>query len=136
MASAPGETRGPIALPAVFCRLRRVAGFVVIATLVGCTEVTVQSGNGQVRVERHFGIVAIELNPGTDAQLLRSTGFGLIQHGQGVTLGYQDTELAILGRDCRLVLWIENRQQLVDARELLGNRSDLCLVPQQHANGE
>lgn len=136
MAAAPGTLGWPAALRAVLRRLRRVAGFVVIAALVGCAEVTVQSGNGQVRVERHFGILSIDLNPGTDAQLLKSTGFGLMQHGRGVTFGYQDMELAILGADCRLVLWIENRAQLVDVRELLGNRSDLCLVPQQHAKGE
>lgn len=112
---------------------RRIAQFAAIILLAtasaACARLEIHGRDGSVKIEHHFGVLAISLAPAAAAQVVSTTGFGVISTGRGVVIGYHDVEMALLGRDCRLILWIEKDEHLIAAYELLGERDDLCVVP-------
>ncbi len=112
---------------------RRIAQLAAMALLAAasaaCARLEIQGQDGSVEVERHFGVLAITLAPAAAAQVVSTTGFGVISTGRSVVIGYHNVELALLGRDCRLILWVEKAEHLTAAYELLGERDDLCVIP-------
>ena len=111
------------------CRtIGSIAGAAAAAGLSACSTIEIQASDGRVEVKRHLGVLTVELSPAARAQLVSATGIGIIADGRQLIFGYQDLELALLGTDCRLVLWIEKAEHLTAAYELFGNRPDLCVV--------
>ena len=100
-----------------------------------CTWAEIRSGDGQVHIERHFGVVSLELPPDSRSRVVHLTGVGLISTGFEATLGYADLTLVALGNDCRLVVWFDNEEQIDDLRALLGEISDVCVV-NEHTLGK
>jgi hypothetical protein len=109
---------------------RRLATALCVALLglQACTVVHIEDArSGKVEVERHFGILSLELRPGTEA-IVESTSFGLVNTYGGMAIGYHSASLATLGPGtCRVVLWIRSDEQLKELRELLRERADVCV---------
>jgi hypothetical protein len=97
-------------------------------TLAGCAVVRIESEGGDVRVERHWGVLAVNLAPTERSLLAETTALGVVKAWDGVTLGYYDSSLvALTPDDCRLVVWVEGSEQVAELRRLLGDRMDLCV---------
>jgi hypothetical protein len=101
---------------------------VALFALQACTVVRIEdSRSGKVEVERRFGILSVELRPGTEA-VVESTSFGLVNTYSGMAIGYHSASLAALAPGtCRVVLWIRSDEQLKELRELLRERADVCV---------
>lgn len=97
-----------------------------------CTRVEIQSGDGQIHVERHFGVVSLQLPPDTRSRVVHLTSVGLVRTGFEATVGYADLTLVALGNDCRLVVWLDNEEQIDELRRLAGKISDACVMQQGH----
>ena len=108
---------------------RRVACLALaVFGLVACARIEIREADGQLKIERHFGVISIRLEPGTAAQVVESNGIGVMSDGRALVVGYFDSHLALLGSDCRVVLWIEEREHLVTAHELFGGDTEVCAI--------
>lgn len=106
-----------------------ILGFVG-AALSACTTVTVEERGGTTRVSRHAGFLSVEVAPSSQGMAVSATGLGLVRTPAGVVLGYNNMRLLALGEDCRLVLWVENKEQLRLLEELLGDLENICVAEQ------
>lgn len=97
-------------------------------TCSACTVVEVHSGDGQVHIERHLGFVSLELPPDAPSRVVHLTGVGLVSLGSDTTLGYADATLVALGYDCRLLVWMDNPDQIDHLRRLVGTTDDICIA--------
>lgn len=94
----------------------------------GCAIVEVHSADGTTNIHRYGGILAIDVRPGEDNQLLKSHGIGLIRSSGGIILGYHHVDAAKLGRECRVVFWIKSREELEAAAKLLSAHDASCAL--------
>lgn len=96
--------------------------------LSGCATVSITDQSGNTRVERHFGLVSIELGPGTSAVVAEASSFGYLSGPLGISLGIGRNRVAALPQDCRLVLWLDRPMQVEALRRQLGERNALCVI--------
>lgn len=104
-------------------RLPPLGAALLAVALGACTSVTVVDRDGATKISRHFGFVAIELSPQTDAVVAEVTSLGYHGGPMGVTVGLNHTAIAATARDCRLIVWLRNRLD-----KLLGDTPGLCAV--------
>ncbi len=74
-------------------------------TCCGCVSVHITDHSGQVQVVRHVGYVQIQTAPGTSVTGA-VVGVGLVGAPLGWSLGYTTQRWALLGQECRLVVWL------------------------------
>lgn len=104
--------------------------------LSACTIVHVHSlADASIRTHRHIGLLKVDMDPGLHGSLvLKTSGVGAAQSPTGVTIGIWKETLVLLGSDsdCRTVIWVEDRSQLVELERILksAGRSlqSLCLI--------
>lgn len=106
--------------------------------VIGCAVVRVQvAGKDDVEVKQRFGIVSIEVEPGSDTVLVDSTSFGVINSFGEFAVGYHDATMAVISADrCQIVLWIRTNDQLTRLDELLRDRTGVCVVNLKQGRGE
>lgn len=96
--------------------------------LSGCMTVQVDSGGGNVRVVRHFGALQLEVAPPTRSLIARVQGVGIFSSPLGMSAGYTQQQLAMLGPECRAVLWVSEASRLsAEVRAELQQLAGLCL---------
>lgn len=120
------------------CSWRRtgLAWSVLAAALChACAWVQIRSDDGQVHVERYFGVVSLQLSPATRSHVVHLKGVGLISTGFEATVGYVDLTMAALGNDCRLVVWLDDKDQIDELRRVAQELRDACVVD-DHDIGE
>lgn len=100
----------------------------IVAILTGCATVSITDPSGTTRVERHFGLISIELGPTTTAVVAEAKSFGYLGGPMGISLGVGQSRIAALPKDCRLVLWLEHPDQVENLKQLFGDRKDLCVI--------
>jgi hypothetical protein len=100
----------------------------LLLSAAACTTIRVSNQSGQVRVERHFGLVSIELAPSTSAVVAETTGFGYLSGPLGVTLGLAHSRIAALPEACRLVIWADSATSAERWQSVLGQAAGLCVV--------
>ena len=110
------------------CRFAQLAVALLGTQLAACTTVEIHTLDGAVKIERHVGVLAVELKPNAREQVVSATGIGIFVDGREFIVGYHNVKLALLGADCRLVVWIEKQGEAAALHELLGDRKDLCVV--------
>lgn len=98
--------------------------------LLGCTQVTIHTGDGSVSQTTRLGILSITPQPGTTAQIVDLEGIGLVGQNGGMTLGYASSSTALLPmEDCRVVVWVEQATSAPTAlATLLDGRPEICDV--------
>ena len=106
-----------------------IFGFVGVA-LAACTTVTVEERGGATRLSRHAGFLSIEVAPSSQGVAVSSMGLGLVRTPTGIVLGFNTVRMLALGEGCRVVLWVENEEQLRLLEELLGDLSNVCVAEQ------
>ena len=103
-------------------------GCAALFALAGCATVHIEGDDGEVRVERHFGLLSVRLQPQRRSLLAETTALGVVNAWDGFTLGYYDASLvALSGNDCRIVLWAQSLGQVSELRRLLDGRGDVCV---------
>lgn len=98
------------------------------ALCTACTTVRITEGSGAVRVERHFGLVHIELAPSGEALLAEVSSLGYQAGPMGTSMGFAHTSLAALPKACRLVVWLEHPAQIDALRKQLADSDGLCIA--------
>lgn len=118
--------------------LRIVAGLPAALGLCACTMVHIQGPTpNDVAVYRKFGIVNVELKPGARSVVVDTSSFGLISGPEGIAVGYHGATYAALSPDdCRIVLWIRSDEQIKELDQLLGDRSNVCVIQPTPSKGE
>lgn len=120
------------------CQYRRVAAgartlaclaLPIVASLMACTTVRIESTDRQVRVEHHWGVLAVTVEQPQTSLVAEITGIGLIQSPWGWSAGYTNQSWAALGPECRLVIWINSPDQMDAAARLADPKAGIC-VPQ------
>lgn len=104
-------------------------------SLTGCTFITLESTDGAVRFQRHFGTILVDLLPNSDAQIAKVAGVGLFSTPTGFVAGYHSQTIAALPTSCRLVLWIETEEELKLLSELLDGNLEVCAVRDTNNGG-
>jgi len=105
-----------------------LAAALLAATLAACTTVTIVDRDGATKVAQHFGFVAIELSPQTDAVVAELTSLGYHQSPLGITVGFNHSTVAAGARDCRLIVWLRHREDAAHLDQLLGKTPGLCVI--------
>ena len=109
-------------------RMLALIGCMWACLIAGCTTINIQSADGQVSVQRHFGVLYVDIagkDSGNTAQLV---SFGASTTPLGFALGYSRQSWVQLPRgDCRLVLWVEDPDQLAAATRLANLTPTLCV---------
>lgn len=117
-------------MPAVRDRWGTALPACVGLVLAACAQVTIHAGDGSVSQTTRFGILSIDPNPGTMAQIVDLQGIGLVGQNGGMTLGYLSASMAVLPKgDCRVVVWVEQASAApTTLAALLDGRPDICAV--------
>lgn len=100
----------------------------LVAILTGCATITITDQSGTTRVERHFGLISIELGPTTTAVVAEAKSLGYLGGPMGISLGAGQSRIAALPQDCHLVLWLERPDHVENLKQLFGDRKDLCVI--------
>lgn len=89
----------------------------------------IHQADGEVQVRNAAGVIGLTTHPGTQPQMIQTTGFGAISRDGGLTIGYFNADAALLPTgDCRIVVWLDENQphEVVDKLKALGD--SLCSV--------
>lgn len=97
-------------------------------SLTACTSITIVDRDGATKISRSFGFASIELSPQTDAVVAEATSFGYHGSPLGFSLGFNKTAIAATARDCRLIVWLRNSDDVAQQDKLLGTTPGLCVV--------
>lgn len=95
--------------------------------LSGCVSVHITDPAGQVTVVRNVGYVSIQA-PAGESVIGYVTGVGLVGAPLGWSFGYTTQRWALLGRDCRLVVWLPSSEIDPTFAQSLTTASNACLV--------
>jgi outer membrane lipoprotein SlyB len=96
--------------------------------LAGCVSLHVQSRDGQVRTVRHFGILHVQLANPEQAIVGSLSGVGLVGAPLGWSLGYTRQRWALMGPECRAVVWLDEGNVNSNTSEALAQVAGLCLI--------
>ena len=97
----------------------------------GCYSVTVISPE-ETKIERGIGVVKINMNPNADSFLVELKGVGLASTPMGTSIGFISQEFAVVTDSCKLILWVEKRQDLENLQELIGDSENICTLNKNH----
>lgn len=109
-------------------RLLLLPAALVAVSLAACTSISIVDRDGATKVSRSFGFASIELSPQTDAVVAEASSFGYHGGPLGISLGFNRTIIAATARDCRLVVWLRNSEDVEQLDKLLGKTPGLCVV--------
>jgi hypothetical protein len=93
----------------------------------GCTTIELRAGDESVRVERKFGLLSVDIAPGSEPVVARVRSLGVSDMPFGVSAGWSAHDIALPG-DCRVVLWVEDEAQLEALDRLLEGVEDVCAM--------
>lgn len=114
-------------------RLRRcftaaaaVAAAAATLALSACMTVVIEARDGQVRVERGFGVLRVELPAAETAITGAVSGTGIAFTPLGWHIGYARQRWAAMGPQCRAVVWLDGTQLDAASRRWLGTLPQVC----------
>jgi hypothetical protein len=121
------QPSGRLDVCTVFGRWPRLLQGLGSALLLGaCSTVTIHAGDGAATVERRFGVVVVEVTPASTPVVTEMTTLGLASSPAGTTLGWSKAQLAALPEGCRVVFWVQRREDLQAFKQLTAGQPGLC----------
>ncbi len=90
--------------------------------------VTVIDPTGRAQLSRHLFAVGVTLETPSSSQIVHARGVGFFQTPIGAALGYHDVDLAVLGRECRAVFWMNTAEQARDLAEMVRGEHGVCVA--------
>lgn len=120
-------------LQCILCSLLKRAHLIIIlglltALLSGCATVRIETNNELVRIERHWGVLTLEIVEPKKIQVVEVIAFGMIRSPFGWSAGYSHQTWAALGPECRLVLWVSDPEQIEIAKQLAFSTNRTCAI--------
>ena len=100
----------------------------VVLCASGFTTVRLYTAEGAVSVERHFGFASITAGPSVDSVVAELRSFGYSSSPVGVAFGYTRQSMALLPEGCRLVVWMESREEVDYLKSLIPADADVCTI--------
>lgn len=84
-----------------------IKALIILAFQISTSACTIVKISGAHRVTTHLGVLRIEPSPGADLIAIRTRGFGIIQGVEGLTIGYQRENVALIydGSRCQIILF-------------------------------
>lgn len=87
--------------------------------LSGCAQVTIVTDNQPPKSEVRFGVLSVEVPASNKNTIISTSGFGLMSNPSGSALGYSSGRIVRLGDECRLVLQLQNPEDVARQEELV-----------------
>jgi hypothetical protein len=110
----------------------RLARTACVALLVGglsaCVTVNVVKDGQTVDVIRGFGVVRVEATDPQRSVVGALSGVGIVHAPLGWSVGYTRQRWALLGEDCRAVIWPEPGGLDERARAEIARAAGVCIV--------
>jgi hypothetical protein len=96
-------------------------------TLAGCMTVRIEATDGQITLQRHIGLLRLELPEPNGSVVGTLSGVGLLSTPMGFSAGYTQQRWALIGPLCRAVLWVDGK---VDehVRRVAQELAGVCLI--------
>jgi hypothetical protein len=88
-------------------------------SLSGCAQVIIVTDEQQPKSELRFGVLSVDVSASNKNTIVSTSGFGLISNPSGSALGYSSGRIVRLGDDCRLVLQLQNPEDVARQEELV-----------------
>jgi hypothetical protein len=98
MATPAPASRRDRAIPVIACAAAAWG-------LAGCVTLRIEGDDGSVRVVRDVGVLHVEIAEPKRAIVGSLSGFGIVGAPLGWSAGYTTQRWALLGNDCRTVVW-------------------------------
>jgi len=104
----------------------RLAVFIsIIVVTTGCAQIEIHGTDGTTQIKRHAGVLHIDVT-GTSSQMISATGVGLLTIERETTLGWYSIRMLAMKNDCRLVMWVDDPDQVKALMQML-ETSALCV---------
>ena len=94
---------------------------------LNCYSVTVISPT-ETKVERGVGVVKINMNADANSFFTELKGVGFASTPMGTSIGFMRHEFAVVNDSCKLIVWIENKQEIDNLKELIGDTENICTL--------
>lgn len=95
--------------------------------LAGCMTLHIDSGDADLRIVRHIGVLHVEVQAPERAVVGSLSGLGLAATPLGWSAGYTRQRWAAMGPQCRAVVWMDGTPDST-TREELRHVAGLCLL--------
>lgn len=102
--------------------------FVLASFVAGCASVRIESASGQVRVERRWGVLGVVVDGPAASHVAEVTSLGVVSTPMGWNAGFTRQSWAVLGPECRLVIWVSDAEHLETARHLEASTTGVCVA--------
>lgn len=112
----------------VLRRLAVAAGLIAVGASAGCVTLQVVAPDGQVRVTKHLGALLVGLASPDQAIVGTVSGIGVVGAPLGWTLGYTQQRWALIGSDCRALLWVPPDGLAQPLQDDLVRAAGVCLL--------
>ncbi|WP_089725461.1 hypothetical protein [Candidatus Thiosymbion oneisti] len=96
--------------------------------LGGCTTIKITDRGGVVTIAREFGFASVQLHPETDALVAEISSLGYLATPIGQSFGYTKQFAAFLPENCKVILWVEDPEQVSAIKTLLGDIESVCPI--------
>lgn len=118
-------------MPLIGAAARSVGRPVLVLTTVllscGCATLRIEPAGQDVRVERYWGVLAVDVGPSGGSHAAELTALGVARSPLGWSAGFTHQRWAALGPECRLVIWASTPEHLRVARELANSATGVCV---------
>ncbi len=96
--------------------------------LAGCVTLRIEGADGHVEVVRSLGMLRVGLARPEQAIVGSISGVGLVGAPLGWSAGYTKQRWALLGNECRTVVWLAPGGIDESARAALARAAGVCLM--------
>ncbi len=103
-----------------------ITGLCVIAS--GCTIVHIHTPDGNIRVEKQFLSTGIVIEDNYVSRTIQTRGIGFSADSRSFLLGAYSRDTALLGPECRAVLWFSNAEEYKKLAPLVNASAGVCLA--------
>ena len=109
--------------------MRTLTGLLAAALAPACTSVTIISPDDDVRVTRRFLAMGVLFDDPHASHVVRLRGVGYFAEPQGVAIGAHASDVAVLGDDCRAVIWVDSPAAAETVRAVVEDVAGACVAP-------
>ena len=106
------------------------------AVLSACTVVRVHSPDGEVSIERRLLSTGVIVEDEVSSRTVQSNGLGIFADHRSFVLGWHSIDLALLGPDCRAVLWLKSPNEYQKVAPLVNEAAGVCVANQMPEKNE
>ena len=94
----------------------------------GCVNIETHMFDGQIERDWYFGSLSLDFQSSDAMQVVETQGLGVIRTPLGYHIGYYNTSTVAIPSACRVLVWVEEDQNIAIARDVLQNVAGACLL--------